>query len=233
MRRTPWRLAAATAFVTLAAAAPASAVSFSVGASIQGSGCTSQTSKIAWFGGFPSNGIWPSAWPHGSAYVCWYKYRLNDSDPNGDYYAMVATSNWTYSSGARNYPAYMSHSISSDRASKDSVYSSTGTFTSSSSCSTAFSVSFGAGPVSASVTPKLCSSYKVTRRSFSGTGAFWDSPSAGGLTKVETAFVQKVANGAVPHYTATFAIPQYVNTWYANSYWQTSSHLVYQTFSNK
>jgi hypothetical protein len=233
MRRTSWRLAAATAFATLAAAAPAPAASFQPVGTITGSGCTLQTSKIPWWGGFPGDGVWPSSWPRGSVYVCWTKYRISDSDPNGDYYAMVATSNWTYSSGARNYPAYMSQSISSDRGSKDSVYSSTGSFTSSSSCSTAFSVSFGAGPVSATVTPKLCSSYKVTRRSYSGTGAFWDSPSAGGLTKVETAFIQKVANGAVPHYTVTFAIPQYVNTWYANLYWRTTAHLVYQSFSNK
>jgi hypothetical protein len=217
----------------LAAAAPAPAASFSPSASIVSSGCTSQTSPMSWWGGFPSDGVWPASWPSGKVYVCFTKYRISDSDPNADYYAMVATSNWTFSSGGRSYPAYTSQSISSDRASRDNVYSSTGSFTSSSSCTTAFSVSFGAGPVSATVTPKLCSSYRVTRRGYSGTGAWWDSPSAGGLNRVETAFLQKVGNGVVPHYTVTFSIPQYVNTWYANLYWRTSAHLVYQTFSNR
>jgi hypothetical protein len=233
MRRITWRLAAATALVTLAAAGSAPAASFSPSASIVSSACTSQTSPMPWWGGFPNDGVWPSSWPRGKVYVCFTKYRISDTDASADYYAMVATSNWSFASGGRSYPAYTSQSISSDRASKDNVYSSTGSFTSSSSCTTAFSVSFGAGPVSATVTPKLCSSYRVTRRGYSGTGAWWDSPAAGGLNRVETAFLQKVGNGVVPHYTVSFSIPQYVNTWYANLYWRTSSHLVYQTFSNR
>ena len=217
------------ACAAVAAATPASATpSYSLAASIVGSGCTSQTSRIGWWGSNESQ-VTMAYQPKGDVYVCWIKYRLNDSDPNGDYYSMVATSNWRHTAGQASYTASHNQSIRSSVAAKDNVYGSTPSFTSSRDCSSAFTVSYGVGPVSVSTTPSLCSSHTVTRGSQSSSNAFWSSSRAGRVRVVETSLTQKVPQGVVPRYDVSFAIPQYSHSYNGFSFIPTA-RLVYQNF---
>jgi hypothetical protein len=225
-------LAATTVAALAASSAPAGAITFSTGASIVGSYCTDQHNRIGWWGGYPYEGVFPESHPRGTVYVCWYKHRLDDRDGSADYYAMTAVSQWYFTGGGRNYPAYMSQDIKSNTTSRDNVYSATGSFSSNRSCSETFGVTFGTGMVSATVPIKMCSGYAVTRRSYSSTGAFWDSPKAGGLNRIETAFIQKVPQGVVPRFNVTFGIPQYTNSWTGNA-WRSTARIVYQSFTGK
>src|SRR5690242_8999609 len=92
-RRRRWLRVAAVGLISfglvVAAAGPAAAFSVTPSASIVGSGCTSQSSQLQWRGGYPwsSGSSTVNTAPAGTVYVCWIKYRISDSDPNGDYYA--------------------------------------------------------------------------------------------------------------------------------------------------
>jgi len=209
------------ALVAVVAATPSEAASISPGAKIVKSACTSQSSQIPYAGGYKYDGVWPSRWASGKVYVCYTKYRLTDADPKADYYALVVTSHWTYSSGARSYPARMYQFIASNTAAISNVYGSTPSFTGSKSCSSAISVGFGVGPFSISTSPTLCKSYKVTRTAYTSSRSNWTSTQAGGLKTVETVFSEKVKNGKVPLFEAHVAIPQYKHYW-TGSAWQTS-----------
>lgn len=217
--------------LTFANISSSGATAFSgVSTSILGSGCTSRSSPMKWWGAYPY--ISGQTWPKGTVYVCWTKYRLKDNDPNGDYYAMEAVSQWTYSSGYAAGDAQMYQLISSSASSKDNVYNSTGSFTASTDCSASFSVGFSVGPFGVSTSEQLCKSYTVSRFSYGSTSMGWTSAKAGKLRTVRTTFVQKVAQGVVPKFTAEFAIPQYYNDWNGSN-WVPTSHLVWTKFSGK
>jgi hypothetical protein len=210
----------------------ASAMSMSVPATILGSGCST---TMSWWGGYPAaTGNWPSKRPKGTVKVCWFKYRLKDQDPNGDYYAVDTKTTWTISEGAASYPANMYQSLASSLSSKDNVFDSTGSHTSSTSCSTGVSLSFSIGIASASVSPKVCRTYSFARYSKTSNGSDWSSAKAGGLRVVETGFMQKVPNGLVPKFDFVFGIPRYNNAWYEAGGWWTSSKAIYWvSYSNK
>ncbi len=150
-----------------------------------------------------------SGYPQGTVKFCAYKYRLADKDKNGDYYAVVAQSVWTFSGNQAGNEAPMSQSIKSNTGSIDNVYSATKSYTSSASCSTPVTLSVSLGVFSVSTEPKLCSGYKFTRSVSSSTRAVWSSNTAGGLRNVATSFNQKVAEGKTPTYTVVFSMPQY------------------------
>lgn len=231
--RRPLRIAAflVAPVLALLVALPASAADFSTGASIVASGCTSQSSPLGYAGGYAYTGVFPSSWAKGTVYVCYTKQRLADSDPNGDYYAMTVTSNWTYSSGGRNYPARTYQYVASNTVSKDNVYGAPGTMTSSTGCNTAFSVSWGLGPFTARVTPAFCSGYTVSRSAYTAQRANYTSSTAGELTKVETTYSQKVANGTVPRFEAHVAVPRYSHYW-NGSQWQTTEQFYWVDWYN-
>lgn len=179
---------------------------------------------MAYAGGYPVQGAqYGDRWATGHVYVCYTKYRISDGDPNGDYYALVADSHWTYSAGNKSYPARMYQFVASNATSKDNVYGSTPGFTSNQSCSTSFSVSFGVGPFSVSTSPRVCSGYTVSRTTYSYVRSNWQAEKVGGLSNVETAYSQKVANGTVPKFEVHFAIPNYGH-YYNGSYWQTTAN---------
>ena len=208
------------------------------GASILGSGCTSQVSKISWFGGPYPNMTSPPALaedaPKGKVYVCWTKYRISDKDTKADYYGALAESYWTLSSGRTNGNAVANQSIKSTVAATGSVYGATSGFTSSRACTVNIPLSLSVSIFSADVPVRVCSGYKVTRTSYGTAGASWSTKNGGALRVLRTIYAQKVPAGKVPRFTLTFAIPQYTKRWnsgYQRTEW--SSHLVYQTFSGK
>lgn len=214
-------------------AAPAQAVEFTAGRSILKSGCTSQTDRMHWWGGMDT-GIRTVKWAKGRVHVCWVKYRLKDRDDSADYYAVSLTSYWTMKRGLRRDPAEMNQIVTSSLGSKGSVYGATNDFTSTRACNESLSVTLSAGPFGATVSPKLCESYKVDRYRYAESEAYWRSPRAGGLRKVETAFVQKVRQGRVPKFDIYFAIPQYRNYWYdAGGYWKHEKKLKWVTFLDR
>jgi hypothetical protein len=222
-------VAVTVACAALAPATPASATpSYSLAASIVGSGCTSQTSRIGWWGSNEGQ-VTMAYQPKGDVYVCWIKYRLSDRDPDGDYYSMVATSTWRHTAGSASFTATHHQSIRSSVTAEDNVWGSTPSLTSRRDCSSPFTVSYGVGPVSVSTTPALCSSHTVTRVAKSPDSAFWSSGRAGRVRVVETSLTQKVPQGVVPRFDVSFAIPQYSHT--HNGLWFVpTARLVHQEF---
>ena len=185
-----------------ALAAPPAFALPSPSASIVDSQCSA---KYKWQGAVTPG----SGYPEGTVKFCAYKYRLADKDKNGDYYAVVTQSVWTFTGNQAGNEAPMSQSIKSNTGSIDNVYSATKSYTSSASCSTPVTLSVSLGIFSVSTEPKLCSGYKFTRSVSSSTQAVWSSNTAGGLRNVETSFSQKVAEGKMPTYKVVFSMPQY------------------------
>ncbi len=198
--------ALATLAVPVIVAGPAEAATVN-NATLKTWACSSQTSKYSW-NGEARAGL---GYPRGNVYVCWWKYRINDSDTRADYYAVVAASYWTHSAGPAGYPAAMGQSVQSSAVSVDNAYGATGSFTTNKSCTSPVTLSVGWGPISASTTPTLCSGYTVTRSTYGSAGAGWSSPKAAGLRTIETMYTQKVPQGTVPRYTVRFSIPIYTN----------------------
>jgi hypothetical protein len=194
---------------------------------IRGSKCTNQTSQIPYAGGYPYNGVFADRWASGKVYVCYTKYQLPDSDPNGDYYALEASSHWTYQEGKRSFPARMYQFIASNTKSKDNRYGSTPSFTSSKSCSQPFSIGFQVGPplinLGVSTDQTLCNGYNVRRTDYKDNRSNWTSSQAGGLATINTTYIQKVPEGVVPLFEVHFGIPQYKHYW-NNNYWETKEN---------
>lgn len=175
-----------------------------------------QSPAIKWRGGSTgTTTIYPyTAEPHGTVTICYYKYQLSSKGADGDYYGVELQSTWTPAGSDFPYdPAYMSQYISSDTASKDQVYASTPTFTSSHSCSTGFSVGINIGIFSISTTPKVCSGYKVNAISSgisASLGHTWTMTQVNYVRHIDLGFVQKVKHGVVPTYKVGFQIPFYI-----------------------
>jgi hypothetical protein len=216
----------ALALSSILAASPVAAVTFSgASATIVNSGCSSQTSQLSWHGGlpYPINKIqYPQySMPTGTVYFCWTKFRLSDSDPSGDYYSYVLSSTWTRTGGWPYWPAQMTQKVVSSKASVSNDYGATPTFSSSTGCTSPFSVGFNLGGVGVSVSPSLCSGYTVSRSSYGATGAAWTGGYAGEMHVIETAYFQKVAQGQVPLANFTWSYPWYTLN-YTNPYYSST-----------
>jgi len=196
-------------------------------AKVEDSRCSNQISQISYAGGYPHNGVFADRWASGKVYVCFTKYRFPDSDPRGDYYALEASSHWTYQKGKRSFPARMYQFIASNTKSKDNRYGSTPSFTSSKNCNQSFSIGFQIGPplfnLAASGNQTLCKGYNVTRTDYKDNRSNWTSSQAGGLTTINTTYFQKVPEGVVPRFDVHFGIPQYKHSWKHN-YWETKEN---------
>jgi hypothetical protein len=230
-RRRGFLVVALVVSALVTTAAPASAVAtFVPGASINKSYCTSQTAQLAWWGG-NNNGVHPDlVQPKGSMYLCYYKYRIADSDSSGDYWAMSVETYWTLRDGEADYPAVMYQNATSNLSARSNVYTATPSFTSNTSCNSSLSFTVSAGPIGATVRPRVCSGYRVNRYGYGPTQALYTSTSAGGLRKVETVYLQKVANGAVPRFTVSVAIPRYTHTW-NGLYWKQTAKLTWLSYT--
>ncbi|MFG2039545.1 hypothetical protein [Dactylosporangium sp. NPDC048998] len=225
------RVTATAAFVLLAVtgfATPAHAWSSSVSASIAKSSCT--PTATSWFGGYPTIGIFPYPNPQGTVKFCVYKLKFADTDSTADYYGIVLQSKWTFTKGSRDYPAAMNQSAYSNIGALSAVYDGTGSFTSNVSCTSPLTIGLNIGVFSAAVTPTVCSGFKVTAAGATTTGDSWSSPKAGGLTTLETMYVQKVPQGKVPLFSVNFGIPQY-DVWF-DTQWHSTTHIVYQYWNN-
>lgn len=211
----------------------AAAASAAADERIVSSHCTNKQRPYHWNGGFRrGQGVSSQKWPVGRVYICWTKYRIADSDRRFDYYKMVVTTVWSHKEGGRDNPAETQQALVSNLTARGNVYESTPSFTSRRNCSDAFSVSFGVGPFSVSTSPKVCDDYRVTRIADRLDRAQWKSTRAAGLRRVQTAFVQKVRQGAVPKYDVVVAIPQYQNRWDGGA-WISTKRLKWVSWSNR
>jgi hypothetical protein len=216
----------------LVAAIPAAGIYSSVPATILKSVCSSRSTPMTWRGG--ENHWNTSDLPHGTVVVCYTKYRLQDQDATGDYYAIEVSSEYTLSAATvyPSDPAVASQYAISDTASKDDRYGWTRAYTSSRSCTSPFTVGLNVAIFSISTTPEACSSYSVYVLNPGTRGATWQTTYAGEMRDIETTFVQKVPNGVVPTYSIQFRIPYYIYRYDANfsGYWVTQDS-IFKTYT--
>lgn len=207
-RRARVALAGLLALVgVLAVAVPSSAsVSASVGLSIRASQCSI---TYSWAGANISTKHSVKGWPRGKVKFCAWKYKMSDSDRYFDYYLVYASADYSRSAGyvSLSAPAYLY--IDSNRGASGQVYGSTRSYTSNRSCSSAFTVGVSAGPFQATVTPKVCKGYSVSRTGSGAYGAGWKAAKVGGVNDMQTTFYQKVPQGKVPIFTVSFYRPTY------------------------
>jgi hypothetical protein len=198
-----------------------SAFSSSVPATILRSACQGRSTLIHWRGG--DNNWNTYQLPHGTVVVCYTKYRLGDSDPTGDYYAMEISSEWTLNSQTfyPNDDAVTTQYAISNTGSIDDRYGWTKSFTSSRSCTSPFSVGLNLAIFSITTSPSVCSGYGVSVINPGSTGATWKAGFAGEMREIETTFVQKVPNGTVPKFSLQFRIPYYIYTYKSGMYYVT------------
>lgn len=213
--RAPWVALALATMLVATLSTTTYGFSTSVAQTLLKSRCDGKITLIHWRGGNPgTTTTYPYGnEPNGTVVVCYYKYRLASAGPDGDYYGIEVVSTW--SPAASLFPfdqATMRQYGISNTDSKDQVYDSTPSFTSSRSCTSPFTVSVNVGPFSVSTTPELCSGHTVTVINPGSTGATWQCTQAAYLRIVDTGFVQKVRHGVVPQFWVSFQIPYYIYT---------------------
>lgn len=209
-------------------ALPASAVGGPL--DIQSSYCTSQTSRIQWWGSTDYTPTYDK--PQGDVFLCWFKYKIVETGKNGDYWMMVAKSVWRTTSGPSYKHAISTQRINSSIAPIDGVYESTPTKTSTTECSQSFDVGFNIGVFGVSTTSSWCRDYQVVRDARTSiAGASWTSQYTGKLRTVETAYSLKVPEGsAPPRFTGSFGISRY-DYRLENGFWVPYYNPYYYNFS--
>ncbi|ROO86870.1 hypothetical protein EDD29_4452 [Actinocorallia herbida] len=216
---------AAAATAVVATSTSASAASFTVSAKVNKSDCTSQSSPYKWWGGGPSSASAYTYRPRGTVVICYYKYRIADSDRRYDYWAVSIVSKWRFSDGDPKAGARMFQNIKSNVGARSNVYAATPTHKSNRTCSQTFDVAVQVGFFSATVSPRICKGYTVKRSSYSSKYARYTSAKAGGLRVVDTVYTQKVPKGVVPKYNLSVGVPRYEFKW--TGIWNVTSRIVY------
>ncbi len=201
-----------------AAAVPVSATFWSqVPAHLLKSACVGRDSNgnptITWRGGHVGDDygkFWNPAnyAPHGKMYFCYYVYRLGDKTADGDVYAVDLRSVWNESGVWDSESAIGAQYVSSNTATKDSIWDSTPTFTSNNSCTTPVTIRLSASIFSVSTQYSVCSGETITVTRGSKV-ATWNIPRAAKVRSVETSYYQKVAHNARPTFTIWFEVPYY------------------------
>jgi hypothetical protein len=159
--------------------------------------------------------------PHGFMSYCYYVYYLGDKVADGDIYGVDIESNWTLSSFDFDFaPAHFAQYAGSDTVTKDSIFASTPTRTSTTGCSSPFTIGIGAGPISVSTDYKVCSSNTAYAIGVTSAMATWYGNQAHHVRHVEDTFVQKVAHGSVPKFSIGFQVPYYIYTQLSSGLWR-------------
>lgn len=175
---------------------------------------------IVWRGGKPRKNLKEdpaSTEPHGTATVCWTLYR-DASAEAGDIYRVVLDSRWAPAEAKNGFTAaFMSQSVRSNTKPEKGNVDYTPTATARQDCMP-LSVGLSVGAllaISVGTTFEACGvavTVTLSRLGIPGQalGAVWSAPTAGGLRRVETQYVQRVKHGAKPSYQIEFKIPSYV-----------------------
>jgi hypothetical protein len=198
-------------------ASPAAAVPHGTSVSIVSSKCVGRDGNgkptIGWIGsGFESTkSTYLKTRVMGKLFTCFWKFKFSDKDKKFDYWGASVQSYWirTDKYGNPTYPALASHQIASSKTAKDGVFDGTNTYTSKKSCTTQVDVGVSAGAFSVSTPIQACSSYKMQAVRTSNSAGYWKMPKVGGFTRVETAYMQKVAQGAKPTFSMSVNYPYY------------------------
>ena len=175
-----------------AAAIPASAsISASVSLSFRASQCSSTVSGRRQ----SLNLVCVSLWPRGTVKFCAYKYRHRPATPTttttSTRVVRLQPLGWLRLPVRAGLPAAQLEPccVPRQRLRLHQV------LTSNSSCSSSFQVGVSAGPLSASVTPTVCSGYTVSRYYNGASGAGWHAAKVGGVSDMQSTFYQKVPQG--------------------------------------
>jgi hypothetical protein len=204
----------------LAVATPANAVPHGTSVSIVSSKCVGRDSNgkptIAWTGAGwenPSKKIYLKTRPSGKLMTCFWKFKFSDRDKKYDYWGASVQSYWVRSKGEAKYSAPANHQISSSKTAKGGVFDGTNSYKSSKSCSQQVDVGVTVGVFSVATPIQACKSYKMTASRVSDSSGYWKIPKVGGFTRVETAYMQKVKQGAKPKFSMAVNYPNYGYKW--------------------
>ncbi len=180
--------------------------------------------------------------PVGTFQLCFSVYRLIESDPTGDTYAVDGETTWKQTSGAHYWDNPATFKIYSNIAAQTNNYKYTQTVTVQHSCSTLPSIGIGVpllggpGPtLGVSVTPVLCNDEYLYNTSGGTTGASWRVNDVANSPFVETVWLEKVTEGAKPFLQYTLGYPYYLVScgWYSGIYsCKTTNRNTWQTIDS-
>lgn len=204
----------------LVVSTPASAVPQGTSVSIVSSKCVGRDGNgkptIAWVGAGwenPSKPIYLKTRPAGKLMTCFWKFKFSDKDKKYDYWGASVQSYWVRTSGDAKYAAPANHQISSSKTAKGGVFDGTNSYKSSKSCTQQVDVGVTVGVFSITTPIQACKKFAMSAARVSNSAGYWKIPKVGGFTRVETAYMQKVKQGAKPKFSMGVNYPNYGYKW--------------------
>lgn len=150
---------------------------------------------------------WPLSPASGTVTVDAWVGRVDDADPDGDYYAVHLVTSWTHVDGTTRLPAPVQVRLVSDTAAVSNVHGATRSFVSAAGCDAVLALPATVGADGHQGTASACRGYGMRLLTEDETSAAWLADQPAGLHQVELVYAQKVPEGALPVWTVELTTP--------------------------